>query len=123
MATLFNSLSFVFTILFLPNYRIKYYYYIVKWCSFILFQSSTVMGAVVSHLKHILNVWSVNMYSFFLINLANCIQYHSDLRFIKKPEHDLKIFHTSFSQCSCYCICIIILYWYGQLVGHQPLVV
>ena len=44
------------------------------------------MGAVVSHLKHILNMWSVNMYSFFLINLANCIRYHSDLRYYQKTR-------------------------------------
>ena len=33
MATLFNSLFFVFKISFLPNYRVKYYDYIVKWWS------------------------------------------------------------------------------------------
>ena len=33
MATLLNSLFFMFKILFLPNYRVKYYDYIVKWCS------------------------------------------------------------------------------------------
>ena len=35
MVTLLNSLSFVFNISFLPrpNYRVKYYDYIVKWCS------------------------------------------------------------------------------------------
>ena len=33
MAALLNSLSFVFKNLFLPNYRVKYYDYIVKWCS------------------------------------------------------------------------------------------
>ena len=32
MATLLNSLFFVFNIFFLPNYRVKYYDYIVKWC-------------------------------------------------------------------------------------------
>ena len=31
--TLLNSLFFVFRILFLCNYRVKYYDYIVKWCS------------------------------------------------------------------------------------------
>ena len=36
MATLFNSLSFVFKILFLPKYRVEYYDYIVKWCSGIM---------------------------------------------------------------------------------------
>ena len=35
MATQLNSLSLMFTILFLPKYRVtvKYYEYIVKWCS------------------------------------------------------------------------------------------
>ena len=33
MATLLNSLSFAFTNLFLPKYRVEYYDYIVKWCS------------------------------------------------------------------------------------------
>ena len=33
MATLLNSLSFVFKISFLPKYRVIYYDYIVKWCS------------------------------------------------------------------------------------------
>ena len=32
MATLLNSLFFVFKS-FLPNYRVKYYDYIVKWCN------------------------------------------------------------------------------------------
>ena len=32
MAALLNSLFFVFKISFLPNYRAKYYDYIVKWC-------------------------------------------------------------------------------------------
>ena len=30
---LLNSLSFAFTNSFLPKYRVKYYDYIVKWCS------------------------------------------------------------------------------------------
>ena len=33
MAALLNSLSFAFKNLFLPKYRVKYYDYIVKWCS------------------------------------------------------------------------------------------
>ena len=33
MAALLNSLVFVFRISFLPKYRVKYYEYIVKWCS------------------------------------------------------------------------------------------
>ena len=33
MAALLNSLSFPFANSFLPKYRIKYYDYIVKWCS------------------------------------------------------------------------------------------
>ena len=33
MATLLNSIFFVFEMLFPPNYRVKYYDYIVKWCS------------------------------------------------------------------------------------------
>ena len=33
MATLFNSLFVVFNILFLSKYHVKYYDYIVKWCS------------------------------------------------------------------------------------------
>ena len=33
MATLLNSLFFVFKISLLPNYLVKYYDYIVKWCS------------------------------------------------------------------------------------------
>ena len=33
MVTLLNSLFFMFKILLLPNYRLKYYDYIVKWCS------------------------------------------------------------------------------------------
>ena len=33
MEILLNSLSFVFKILFLPKYRVKYYDYIVKWFS------------------------------------------------------------------------------------------
>ena len=33
MAALFNSLSFAFTNPFLPKYRVKYFDYIVKWCS------------------------------------------------------------------------------------------
>ena len=33
MAALLNSLSFAFTNSFLPKYRVKYYDYIVKWCS------------------------------------------------------------------------------------------
>ncbi len=33
MATLLNSISFVFKISFLPKYRVIYYDYIVKWCS------------------------------------------------------------------------------------------
>ena len=34
MAALLNSLSFTVTNSFLPpKYRVKYYYYIVKWCS------------------------------------------------------------------------------------------
>ena len=33
MVALLNSLFFVFKILFLPKYRVIYYYYIVKWCS------------------------------------------------------------------------------------------
>ena len=33
MAALLNSLFFVFKISFLPKYRVKYYDYIVKWCS------------------------------------------------------------------------------------------
>ena len=33
MAALFNSLSFAFTNSFLSKYRVKYYDYIVKWCS------------------------------------------------------------------------------------------
>ena len=32
MVTLWNSLFFVFKMLLLPNYRVKYYDYIVKWC-------------------------------------------------------------------------------------------
>ena len=39
MAALLNSdysLSFAFTNSFLPKYRVKYYDYIVKWCSGIL---------------------------------------------------------------------------------------
>ena len=31
MAALLNSLFFLFNISFLPKYRVKYYYYIVKW--------------------------------------------------------------------------------------------
>ena len=31
--TVLNSLFFVFRILLLPNYRVKYYDYIAKWCS------------------------------------------------------------------------------------------
>ena len=33
MAALLNSLFFVFKISFLPKSRVKYYDYIVKWCS------------------------------------------------------------------------------------------
>ena len=33
MVTLFNTLSFVFKISFLPNYSVKHYDYIVKWSS------------------------------------------------------------------------------------------
>ena len=33
MAALFNSLSFAFANSFLPKYRVKYYDYIIKWCS------------------------------------------------------------------------------------------
>ena len=33
MAALLNSLSFSFANSFLPKYRVKYYDYIVKWCS------------------------------------------------------------------------------------------
>ena len=33
MVTLLNSLFFVFKISLLPNYHVKYYDYIVKWCS------------------------------------------------------------------------------------------
>ena len=33
MASLFNLLFFVFNISFLPNYRDKYYDFIVKWCN------------------------------------------------------------------------------------------
>ena len=33
MAALLNSLSFAFANSFLPKYRVKYYDYIVKWCS------------------------------------------------------------------------------------------
>ena len=33
MATLLNSLFFVFKISLLPRYRVKYYDHIVKWCS------------------------------------------------------------------------------------------
>ena len=33
MAALLNSLSFTFANSFLPMYRVKYYDYIVKWCS------------------------------------------------------------------------------------------
>ena len=33
MAPLLNSFFFMFKISFLPNYRVKYYDYIVKWCS------------------------------------------------------------------------------------------
>ena len=33
MATLLNALFSVFKISFLPNYRVKYYVYLVKWCS------------------------------------------------------------------------------------------
>ena len=33
MAAPLNSLSFAFTNSFLPKYRVKYYDYIVKWCS------------------------------------------------------------------------------------------
>ena len=33
MAALFNSLFVVFKISFLPKYHVKYYDYIVKWCS------------------------------------------------------------------------------------------
>ena len=33
MAALLNSLFFVFKISILPNYHVKYYDYIVKWCS------------------------------------------------------------------------------------------
>ena len=33
MAALLNSLSFAFANSFLPKYRVKYYVYIVKWCS------------------------------------------------------------------------------------------
>ena len=33
MATLLNSLFFVFNVPLLPKYRVKYYDYIVKWCS------------------------------------------------------------------------------------------
>ena len=33
MAALLNSLSFAFTHSFLPKYRVKYYDYIIKWCS------------------------------------------------------------------------------------------
>ena len=33
MATLLNSLFFVLEMLLLPNYRVKYHDYIVKWCS------------------------------------------------------------------------------------------
>ena len=32
MATLLNSLFFVFDFSLLPDYRVKYYDYIVKWC-------------------------------------------------------------------------------------------
>ena len=35
MATLLNSLLFVFTFSFMPTDRVKYYDYIVKWCSLI----------------------------------------------------------------------------------------
>ena len=35
MATLLNSISFGFKILFLPKYRVIYYDYTVKWCSLI----------------------------------------------------------------------------------------
>ena len=33
MAALLNSLSFAFANSFLPKYRVKYYDYVVKWCS------------------------------------------------------------------------------------------
>ncbi len=33
MAALLNSFSVAFTNSFLPKYRVKYYAYIVKWCS------------------------------------------------------------------------------------------
>ena len=33
MAALLNSLFFAFTNSFLPKYRVKYYDYIIKWCS------------------------------------------------------------------------------------------
>ena len=36
MAALLNSLFFAFTNSFLPKYRVKYYDYIIKWCSGIL---------------------------------------------------------------------------------------
>ena len=35
MATLLNSIYFVFKISFLPKYRVIYYDYTVKWCSLI----------------------------------------------------------------------------------------
>ena len=34
MAALLNSLSFASTHSLLPKYRVKYYDYIVKWCSY-----------------------------------------------------------------------------------------
>ena len=37
MATLLNSIYFVFNISFLPKYRVIYYEYTVKWCSLISF--------------------------------------------------------------------------------------
>ena len=33
MAALLNSLTFAFTNAFLPKYPVKYYDYILKWCS------------------------------------------------------------------------------------------
>ena len=43
MAALLNLLSFAFTNSFLPKYRVKYYDYIIKWCSVIQYNQCVSM--------------------------------------------------------------------------------
>ena len=95
MVTLLDSLFFVFTILFLPNYSVNYYDYIVKWCSGVACNWCVSLDiALILAIKLTTNFqfwWRNILFTLFLIN---------DLRWVLSVCSQVVFSHVLVSICT-----------------------